>query len=162
MRREQKEIVGGTKVFVACMHYHYMLEQEGRIVDTRCNLVYDLSSFDVVIKSTNSVGIGFSFGDFRNGINSGFCGLQLAVLLGYKRIYLAGMDFVLGKGDKTHYHEGYRQSTVRFKERLAEYLVYFTEGLEQLKAESSVEVFSLSPTSKLNNILPYVDIKAVR
>lgn len=143
-----------TKVFVACLHFPFMSEEKGRIVDTRYNIVYDLKDFDVIIKSRKEDGIGFTFREFRNGLNSGYCALQLAVLLGYKEINLMGIDLCLEQ-NKSHYHEGYGQNLEKFNEQLTKYYTLFGQGLEQIQKESNIKIYSLSPISRLNSIIPY-------
>ena len=157
-----------TKVFIACLHFPYIEEKDGRIVDTRFNLVYDLSDFDVIIKSRKVVGIGYQFKDFRNGLNSGFCALQLAVILGYTKIYLLGVDLCFnvdnGLSNKsTHYHGGYGENITSFNKKLSIYYDYFADGIHELKCNPyiNVEVISLSPISRLNNIIEYVDYRKV-
>lgn len=63
------------------------------VKDKYFDLEYDLSLFDQIIPAAQYGGIGVDIEDFRCGSDSGFCALQLGTLLGYKRIYLLGMDF---------------------------------------------------------------------
>jgi len=84
--------INTEKVFVADFSYPFLKKKDSQIVDTRTNLVYDLKYFDRVIESQKYEGIGFTFDDFRSGRNSGYCALQLAVILGYEEIYLLGID----------------------------------------------------------------------
>jgi len=149
--------INTTKLFVANFGCSTLKEKNGQIVDTKFNLKYHLDSFDKVIKSYRSDGIGFSFDDFRNGTNSGYCALQLAVILGYKEIYLLGMD--LNTTNKTHYHGGYGQSHKVFNEKLEKYFQLFKVGLLELQSCSDVEVFSCSSNSRLNSIIPYHNLK---
>lgn len=151
-----------AKVFVACLHFDYMCEEEGIITDSRTGMKYDLSAFDVIIKSRRADGIGYSLGDFRNGLNSGYCALQLAVILGYKKINLLGIDLQVDSNQAeliTHYHGGYGQDPYKFAMKLEEYYVHFVGGLQRLKDETDIEVVSLSPTSRLNEVIPYRELK---
>ena len=148
-----------TKIFIADFHFPYIKEKRGRIVDTRISLVYELQDFDLIIKSRQINGIGYEYKDFRTGGNSGYCALQLAVLLGYKKIYLLGID--LNKEAVTHYHGGYGEKSNVFNTRLPNYLGQFKQGLKQLKQDKIVEVYSCSKTSALNNIIDYVDINTL-
>ena len=157
--RKQIQNNSSTKIFVADLSYPYLQQLDGRIVDTRTNTVYRLGLFDMIIKSRKKDGIGLSFLDFRTGKNSGYCALQLAVVLGFKRIYLLGFD-LLAK-NSSHYHGGYGEPKNRFKKKLEEYFSYFSQGLVDLKSKSSIEVFSCSKESRLNSIIPYVDPGAV-
>ncbi|MHA2023966.1 MAG: hypothetical protein ACTSWQ_09930 [Candidatus Thorarchaeota archaeon] len=153
-----------SKVFIACLHFDYIVEKGGMIVDTRSNTVYDLSDFDVVVKSRQAEGFGYRFFDFRNGYNSGYCALQLAVILGYKRINLLGFDLQVVKDQGpvfTHYHGGYGQNVNKFETCLEKYLRCFLTGLDQLNRETDVKVISLSPISKLNEVIPYKEVEEV-
>lgn len=150
-----------TKVFVANFAKSYLKEVDGRIVDMRFKLVYDLSVFDMIIKSRIESCMGFEFKDFRTGCNSGFCALQLAVLLGYTHIYLLGYDLVASRG-LTHYHGGYGEAIASFSGKLIGYFDAFREGLATLKiTRPDIYVGSGSNVSALNSILPYVDVVAL-
>jgi len=154
--------INTTKVFVINFVNNYIKEVSGRIIDTRWNLPYDLKPFDVIIKSKSINGFGNTFGDFRNGNNSGFCALQLAILLGYTRINLLGFDLSIDK-NKTHYHSGY-SGTIQsqFLSRLDEYYKFFENGLIQLKDENpEIKIVSCSPISRLNQIIDYVNIEEI-
>lgn len=143
-----------SKIFVVQSFLPYIVEDKGRIADTRFKLVYNLKDFDMIIKSNKDRGMGFSFSDFRSGVNSGFCALQLAVLLGYEKIYLLGIDLQAEK--QTHYHGGYAQNIRRFRKNLHLYYKYFVKGIHELKRKKpEIKVISRSPNSKLNRIIPY-------
>ena len=143
-----------TKIFIANLYPYYMIEEKGRIVDTRTNYVYDLSKFDMVIKSKYKSGIGFNFNQFAHGNNSGFCGLQLAICLGYKKINLLGYD--LQVGETTHYHSGYKQNKEIFNSRLQKYLDNFLYTLKILKIkQSDIEIYNYSS----NSLLPKTNLK---
>ena len=149
-----------SKFFVVDMAHSFMKKINNRYVDTRMNLVYEnLDIFDIVIESHKQEGIGYRFNDFRTGVNSGYCALQLAVVLGYKRIYLMGFD--LCSGSTTHYHRGYGESKEKFNKKLSTYLKYFILGLKQIQLRSNIEVFSCSKMSGLNSVIPYVDVNCL-
>jgi len=152
-----------AKVFVADMSYPFLQEREGRIVDTRFNLVYQLNEYDLIIKSRKQAGIGLTFKDFRTGKNSGFCALQLAVVLGYTEIYLLGLDLVTNNSaTPTHYHGGYGEKTEKFNSKLLTYYNFFKQGLEMLHSTSpEIKVYSLSSISGLNKIIPYRDPREI-
>jgi len=145
---------GSTKVFVAnfAPEYPYMAEVDGRIVDTRFNKVYTLNAFDMIIKSWRLDGLGTAFYDFRSGENSGFCAFQLAVLLGYDKINLLGVDLVVQE-EKTHYHGGYGGPD-KFKLRLPAYVRYWEQGV-RVALSNGIEVVSRSNISILNDLVPY-------
>jgi len=147
-----------TKVFVVDFSHSFLKEQNGQIVDTRFNLIYDLNVFDVIIKSYRAEGIGYSFDDFRTGLNSGYCALQQAVILGYKEIILLGFD--LNASDTTHYHRGYGEERNSFVCKLKRYFDYFGVGLGLLTSSGwGIKVYSCSPNSGLNRIIPYKDAR---
>jgi len=143
---------------VADFHFPFLKEQNGQIVDTRTDLIYYLDVFDKVIKSYKAAGIGYSFDDFRTGLNSGYCALQLAVILGYREIYLLGFDLNVDR--ITHYHGGYGEEKDSFKHKLETYYNYFAIGLGLLVSSNrGINVYSCSPMSRLNQIIPYEDIR---
>jgi len=146
------------KIFVADFSHPFLKEKNGQIVDERYNMVYHLNDFNMVVKSYRADGIGFSFDDFRTGLNSGFCALQLAVILGYKRIYLLGVDLTIT--DETHFHSGYGESLQKFSEKLCTYENYFRIGLRGL-LDSGIQVISCSSISKLNDVISYKSVGEV-
>ena len=103
--------------FIANMSHDYMKLKNGQIVDTRRNFIYeDLYKYDGVIQSSNKDGFGSSVNEFSHGENSGHCGIQLALLLGYKKIYLLGFD--LNNEGQSHFHQSYREVDQQsFKQR---------------------------------------------
>ncbi len=152
--------INPTKIFVANFTKPYLQEKEGRIVDTRFNLVYKLEDFDMIVKSKKTEGLGLSFNDFRNGDNSGYCALQLAVVLGYTEIYLLGIDLTATGCEETHFHGGYGENKESFQKKLDSYYQHFVQGLKELKEKSpNVKVYSCSKISRLNNIIEFRELK---
>ena len=156
-----------SKFFVVNFGSGVLEEKGGKIRDIKSNIVYNLSPFDVIIKSYKSEGIGFSFRDFRSGDNSGLSAFQLAVILGFKEIYLIGIDLKIFE-DKTHFHEGYGTPRYKFRERLRRYYEYWKKAILELKEKRpDIKVYSLSPISRLNDLIPYkedlqMDIKKIK
>jgi len=150
-----------NKVFVANLKPSYMKEKHGRIVDVRSDMTYVLKDFNMIVKSYETEGIGYSFQEFRTGENTGFCALQLAVLLGFKKIYLLGID--LSCGDKTHYHNGYSGQTARkFRPKLDKYATYFITALREMKRiKPNIQVYSCCETSCLNEVIDYVPYERI-
>lgn len=147
-----------TKFFIANVLPNYMEEKDGCFVDTRWNIKYNLKMFDVVIKSYTYEGFGLEWNKFSSGMNSGFCAIQLAILLGYKEINLIGYDFQTGH--KTHYHDGYPgQSKEAFKKSLDIYFQIIKRALLDLKAQDTdIKIYNCSKTSKLEDILTYKEL----
>lgn len=157
IRRESFDAISTTKFFIADFGYPFMKEVNGVVVDSRYNMQYDIHGFDALVKAKGQEGIGYTFADFRTGTNSGFCALQLAVILGFKKIHLLGID--LNHQGNTHYHGGYGEHPKIFNSKLDAYFNYFKIGLEKLKQERpGIKVVSCSKDSRLNEIIPYVDL----
>jgi hypothetical protein len=145
------------KYFVIQLGLDYLKEKNNRIVDIRSNIVYNLDYYDNIIKSYKLEGFGLEVTDFRSGVDSAYCALQLSIILGYKEIYLLGIDFIIT--DKTHFHEGYKQSLTQFAKRLNWYYTYWEKGLKELKEKQpDINVYNCSKISKLNNLIPYKEI----
>jgi len=145
-----------TKIFIANLAESCLQEKDGQLVDVRFGLVYKLEDFDMIIKSRKKDGIGYDFKDFRNGENSGFCALQLAVILGYETIYLYGMDLTIGK--ETHFHGGYGQAKDKFQKKLDLYYSYFEQAIKKIKDEHKIKIYSCSKTSRLNSLIEYRNV----
>jgi len=149
-----------TRFFVVNLSVPYLTALRGAIVDTRSRMVYEdiYEFFDTVILCRSEHGIGMSFHDFRCGNNSGYCGLQLAVVLGYTNIYLVGIDLKVHEGH-THFHAGYREGYSQFGKRVTEYGKAFQQGLRDIRTRHShINVYSCSSISSLNEVIPYVSL----
>jgi len=146
-----------TKIFIANFTEPYIEEKDGKIQDTRFGLIYKLEDFDVVIKSRDKEYFGLTFNDFRHGCNSGYCALQLAIILGYKEINLLGIDLIAGEG--THFFEGYGEGIKSFNKKLDIYYSYFTQGiLAFYDKHLNVNIYNCSKNSRLDEILEYKEI----
>ena len=135
--------------FVANMIPDYMEYKNGSITDTRNNLVYtDLFKYTGVISSNKNSGFNSDILDFAHGANSGHCGIQLALLAGYKKIYLLGFD--LNNTGQTHFHQSYSQPHQEsFKKRSIEYGETLLDSLATYNG--SQEIINLSSSSILVN-----------
>jgi len=152
--RKVFDSISTKKFFVADFSHSFLKEVNKQITDTRYDLTYNLRNYNLLVRAYKQEGIGYTFKDFRTGRNSGFCALQLAIILGFKKIYLLGMD--LNQQGKTHYHEGYGERTKTFAPKLDEYHNYFKIGLEQLEQERpDIQVISCSSISRLNDVIPF-------
>jgi hypothetical protein len=149
------------KFFVANYASGQLIDDNGRIMCTKTRKPYNLAAFDVIIRSRAYGGLGETWNDFRNGDCSGYCALQLAVLLGYTEIYLMGVDLAID-GNTTHYHEGYGQRAGRLKRDLARYYGFFVKGIAAAN-KIGVKMFSCSSISRLNDLIPFIQpAKALR
>jgi len=148
------------KLFVACYAGGSLQDIDGKIVDTSYNITYDLCPVDWVIKNDKQHGISLSLNDFRCGVDSGYGALQLAVLLGYKEIFLAGYDMCTQK--KTHYHDRYgRRDVDDFQKKLDGYYRFYVEAFQELKSMNQVKLISCSSISRFNEYIDYVPIEKI-
>lgn len=143
------------KFFVTNLSTGDLIEKNGQFIDKKTT--YILKDFDIIIKSYKAEGIGFKWNDFRNGRNSAYCGLQLAILLGYKKINLLGIDLVI-TDNQSHFHGGYGESIERFNKKLERYYQYFEEGIKEIQQKANIKIYSCSAVSRLNNILSYKEV----
>jgi hypothetical protein len=133
--------------FVANMSHDYMSYQNGMVIDTRNNMIYeDLYQYTGVIQSNKSTGFGSTLNEFSSGSNSGHCGIQLALLLGYTKIYLLGFD--LNSDGQTHFHQSYKETDqASFKNKVKNYAVTLNNALSEHKGPQ--EIINLSSSSVL-------------
>ena len=133
--------------FIVNMSYKYMEHSNGYVTDTRANMTYDdLYKYDSVISSTNKIGFGTTLQEFSHGDNSGHCGIQLALLLGYKKIYLLGFDMTAG--NVTHFHQSYKPGDQEsFKRKVPDYAQSLLTSLKNY--QGSQEIINLSAESIL-------------
>lgn len=160
MTRKDFAKLSARKYFVVAKDNSYIKEINGIFVDARSNYKYNLKEFDKTIISKEALGIGQTFEKFVHGCNSGYCGIQLAILLKYKTINLLGFD--LNVTDKTHYHGGYFQNRKQFEKKLDFYYPYFIFGIHNIKIKfPEVKMYNYSENSKLKNILDYKSLEEI-
>jgi len=143
-----------TNIFIVNMADENMRHTKS-FYDARWGISYDLSQYDMILKSYRVHGFGETWKDFRNGGNSGYCALQLALILGYNEIHLVGMD--LGKvNGLTHHHEGYLDCKDDYDGRFAEFsLAIMTAITNDLEKFSGVTLINHSPVSPLRSLIGY-------
>lgn len=112
-----------------------------------------LTNFSMFINCHSREGFGRRWDEFNTGCNSGFTAVQFAILMGYTRIHVYGLDLCY-KDERSHWHEGYGHGKVFLKERLNVFYNKFKNALEQLEG---VTLVSHSSFSRLNG-LPNVEV----
>tara|TARA_B100000768_G_scaffold70548_1_gene67723 strand:- start:6732 stop:7808 length:1077 start_codon:yes stop_codon:yes gene_type:complete len=124
-----------------------MAYKNNQIVDTRRHFVYeDLYKYTGVIQAYNKIPFGDTVENFSHGDNSGHCGIQLALLMGYKKIYLLGFD--LNNEGQSHFHHSYRDSDQQsFKKKVNGYAETLLQSLAQHKGGQ--QIINLSSQSVL-------------
>lgn len=150
-----------NKIFVINFGSGQLDVINNKITDIRSHRTYDkLNLFSTVIRSNIIEGVGLNNKDFRTGNNSGYCGLQLALILGYKKIYLLGFDLIAK--NKTHFHDGYTQNITYFNKNLRSYQTHFMRGFEQIKQKfPDVSIISMSKDSILNRYIEYRGLNTI-
>lgn len=114
-----------------------------------------LKEFDVTIQPCRFDGyIGFDFKHFATGKNTGFCALQYAVLLDYKKIFLLGID--LGKrGGRKYFYPSQTSSDSPYDV----FLHHFVTGLKRLKLKTDYQVRYCSKPSRLDKFIDFMCIE---
>tara|TARA_R100000951_G_scaffold105914_1_gene100019 strand:+ start:1099 stop:2565 length:1467 start_codon:yes stop_codon:yes gene_type:complete len=135
--------------FILNTKHSYITNINGKITDTRNNIIYnELDKFTKVINSNktiiNDTGFGQTSSQFAHGENSGFCGIQLATLLGYEEIYLIGFD--LNSDDKdTHFHKKYSNS--QLKNKINDYKNTLVNALALFLKNTKIKIATVTPSS---------------
>lgn len=135
--------------FILNTKHAYIANINGKITDARHNIVYnELDKFTKVISSSetiiNDTGFGQTPSQFANGENSGFCGIQLATLLGYEEIYLIGFDLNLTNKD-THFHKKYSNSQI--KNKINDYKNTLVNALTLFLKNTRIKIVTVTPSS---------------
>jgi hypothetical protein len=160
LSRESFSNLDCQKYFIVSTNNKYIRFINNYWRDTRFNYCYDLKEFNHVIPSKKNIAIGHTFEDFVHGSNSGFCAVQLALLLGYKEIYLLGIDLNINNG-LSHYHEDYHQDIKTFVKRMELYYSSFLVGIHNIKlVYPDVKIYTCSH-GKITDLVEYKDIKDI-
>lgn len=137
-------------------------KKTGLYVDSRSRITYkNLCNFKYILESNSLVNdvTGFSkkMPDFSHGANSGFCAIQLAILLQYRKIYLLGFDMHVIEG-KTHFHDKYSSTGGSYS--TDKKIDFYRENLKKaIKLyDGPSQIISCNLDSSLNDVLDYVDI----
>lgn len=139
-----------TKVFVANMADKNM-RCDKTIVDKRWGVSYTLAPYDMIIKSYSSSGFGKTFKTFSNGGNSGYCAIQLAIILGFKVIHVVGMDLCV-VNNQTHHHGGYNKCLDDYPRRFDEFFNLISSDILNV---DGVKFINHSPVSRLKEVIGY-------
>ena len=131
-------------------------------VDTKHNITYSrLNEFNHIVESNcvvnSETGFSNNFDNFANGTNSGFCGVQLAISLGYKNIYLLGFDYNSDNG-RTHFHNSYGNNS----NTIDKIKKYRENMVSAIKLNAGIKnIVSCSEMSMLNEYLPYMNFEEI-
>lgn len=164
-----KEVVDKAQYsyFVINSANPYIKTLNGKVTDTRNNYSYsELDKFSGVIYSNlpeSPHGFSLDIEQFSNGNNSGYCALQLAIMLGYEEIYLLGFDLGFSKTGKTHFHNKYGQ-TSNIQQKITEYKDSLVAALKKYNIstkpiKSKIATITDSPLS--SSVMPKVSLEKV-
>jgi hypothetical protein len=114
----------------------------GNLIDNSRNVEYKrLNKFNNIVESIYVSPFSNSIEKFANGGNSGFCAIQLALLLGYDQINLIGLDLQINENQNTHYHNAYDiQSTNKFNQMVPNYQKNFDEAFKHLESNELYKI----------------------
>lgn len=135
---------------------HLNKDFAGNYYDSKFNIKYSIvKQFSNVVESSQALdfktGFGLNLTNFANGYNSGFCAIQLAILLEYSEIHLLGFDLTI-INSKTHFHNLYT-NTSHFTKNLELFQNTFATAFKKLPASQLNKFVSHSKVSFLNQFL---------
>lgn len=99
------------------------------------------------LENDGTIGLSHEYPKIRTGQNSGYQALNLAYLLGYKKVILLGYDMQYGAKGKIHWHEDH--DTKNPPESLLEKWVKNFEALAPLLEYAGVEVLNATKRTAL-------------
>jgi hypothetical protein len=85
--------------------------------------------------------------------------LNLILYMGYRDIYLAGVDFSIYEGDYFHNNIKLPPEYKKWNQNLYEHLYKYTEWFSSTGKMCGIKVSSISPYSKINEFLPYISLE---
>lgn len=106
---------------------------------------------------TTSATLPIRLADVGTGGDTGVVALRIAYVLGLQPIYLLGMNDPIHRG-RLHFHdESRRPRSPGTVASMGEPMRALIRAIER----AGVEVYSCSPISELNRVVPYVDIRTL-
>jgi hypothetical protein len=102
------------------------------------------------LKDTGKEGLETDPFCIRHGNNSGYGAINLAFLMGAKRIYLLGYDMSSISPTQTHFHSGYKEFNVTHNPKVYKdnMIPYFDKLVQPLKTKG-IEIYNANKNSKL-------------
>lgn len=85
--------------------------------------------------------------------------LNLILYMGFKKIYLAGVDFSLDSGDYSYSKNCLTSEQKNWNSSLYSKLYKYTEWLASTGKFCGIDIESISPNSSINTILPYTSLE---
>lgn len=84
--------------------------------------------------------------------------MNLILYMGFKKIYLAGVDFSLDEGDYS-YSNSLTDKQKKWNTSLYSKLYDYTEWLASTGTYCGIDIQSISPDSPINEVLPYIPLE---
>lgn len=113
---------------------------------------------------TGATGLEMEKGHLRHGHNSGYAATNLAIQLGFKRIYLLGIDGEVIEHkhagtitEEANWHTDHKRT---FNRRTIKVIFKGWDDFHEHIKPLNIEVFNCSPTQRLNN-LPYFSYDSI-
>jgi len=140
----------------------YIESHKNIFYDKRNTMLYEkLNEFDSVFLSNkevdNTKGFGNTVESFVHGANSGFCALQLGLLMEYSKIVLIGIDLEV-INNETHFHGGYGENTINFARKLDKYSLLFQKALSNLDIRKKKTIYTTKKEGVINKFCSYIEL----
>lgn len=87
--------------------------------------------------------------------------LNIILYMGYRKIYLAGVDFSIDEGDYFYSENSLSDKYKKWNQNLYNHLYKYTEWIASTGKMCGIEIESISPDSSINNILPFQSIESL-
>ncbi len=93
--------------------------------------------------------------------NIGSSALSLSHFLGFKNIFLFGIDMIIDENGNKNFHNEYidkpKKTLKMFNQIITGHYMNMIKIIDQLEKKYKIKIFSCSTTSRFNEILSYVD-----
>jgi len=85
--------------------------------------------------------------------------LNIILYMGYREIYLAGVDFSIDEGDYFYSEDFLPNKYKRWNQSLYNHLYRYTDWIASTGRMCGISIESISPDSPINKVLPYISLE---
>ena len=85
--------------------------------------------------------------------------INLILYMGFRKIYLAGVDFSIDEGDYHHSSIVLSDNNKLWNKHLYKHLYRYTDWLYSTGKMCGIDIHSISPGSRINEIVPYTSLE---
>lgn len=85
--------------------------------------------------------------------------LNIILYMGFRKIYLAGVDFTIEDGDYFHSEDSLSDKYKKWNQNLYNHLYRYTDWIASTGRMCGISIQSISPNSSINKILPYISLE---